>query len=124
MSQSITTGAKLLEEALAFARHGDVDSALALLEKTDPNEQVASILFMLLTAKRRHDEALVLIERTLAVVATDLSRSTWTLRHGLLLLELERLEDARKLFLAVLKLKASEDHVKQAQASLLQTIKR
>jgi hypothetical protein len=124
MSQSSPPGPSLLDEALAFARYGDVDQALAILEKTDPNEHVSSILFLLLTAKRRHDDALNLIERTLGVVTTELARSTWTLRKGILLLELERPLDARSVFLEVLKQKASEDHILQAQACLLRTMKR
>jgi len=113
-----------VEDALALARSGDVDGALALLEERDPDERTCSMLFMLLTAKDRHEEALRVAQLAQKGAKDALARSTWRLREGLTELQCGRTKEAQAVFTDVLRMKASEDHVQQAQASLLATVKR
>lgn len=113
-----------IEDALALARTGDVDAALKLLEGRDPDERTCSMLFMLLTAKDRPEDALRVVRLAQAGARGALARSTWRLREGLLEIECGRTKEAQAALTDVLRMKASEDHVKQAQASLLATVKR
>ena len=115
-------------EALSLSRTGDREGAVALLLSARDNgpldEPATSLLFTLLGDRGDdvddHALRVALCDHALTLVARPMQRSTWHLRRGLLYVE--RREGARALvdLQRVLSLKASDDHLDQARAALLQ----
>ncbi len=114
-------------EAVALSRTGDSAGAIALLRGARDNgpldEAATSLLFTLLGCRGDDiddvDEQLALCEQGLALAKRPLTQSTWHLRRGLLLLQRAdgaALKDLQR----VLSLKASDDHLERARASLLE----
>jgi hypothetical protein len=116
-------GTTILQEALALARAGDVDGAIALLREARSTRALSdgerTLFFQFLGARALLDEALEVATEAVEVGGTTLMRSNWTLRRGLLFLELAQRDDALKDLLLVQKLKANEGHLEQARAALL-----
>src|SRR5688572_224384 len=102
----------VLEEALSLSRAGDVDAALALLREARASRALIdgerTLLFQFLTLRSLADEALEVATEAIAVGGAPAVRSTWTLRRGLLHLELGARDAALADLLAVQKLKAIE----------------
>lgn len=115
--------ATLLDEVLALARAGEVDAAAELLREARMNgplaEEQLSVFFQLTTKGGPNEEALELCADALAVVTRPIARSNWSLRRGLLRLELSDRAGAAADLLAVLKLRANEGHIEQARAALV-----
>lgn len=110
-------------EALQLSLKGDVAGALALLraarENSPLDESALSLLFKLLQESGATDEVITVCEEGLALAKRPVAKATWHLRRGLLLIEAKNRDAAVKDLMAVLKLKASEDHTAQAQKALL-----
>jgi regulator of sirC expression with transglutaminase-like and TPR domain len=110
-------------EALACARAGDVDGALAILREEEQagrvDDALVALLFALLSARERQQEALEVAHMGFARAQEPLARSTWALRRGLLYAELGERSGALADLQLVLKLKASEPHLEQARRALL-----
>lgn len=115
-------------EALGLSRTGDRDGAITLLLAARDNapldETSTSLLFTLLGDRGDdvddHGLRIELCEHALTLVTRPMPRSTWLLRRGLM--RLKRREAALALadLQSVLGLKASNDHLEQARAALLQ----
>jgi len=113
-----------LERALALARAGNVDGALAILEEASegaPDENLEGFLFMLVRGRDR-ERAIALATRCIARVEHDLSRSTWLLRRGLLHLEAEDPQAAFADLMAVLQLNVNDSHAEQARLAMARGI--
>jgi hypothetical protein len=106
----------ILNRALDKAQSGDIDGALALLNEApneDMNENVFGMIYFLLMAKDRKEDAIALATRCLTHPSEDLIQSKWFLRRGMLQLNLNQKDKAQADFAEVLKLRANEDHVRQ-----------
>ena len=114
-----------LTQALSKAQMGHIDEALALLEEApddEDNENVFGMIYFLLTAKQRIDDAIILAGQRIEKAHDDLGHSKWRLRRGLLYLQKEQKAEAQADFAVVMRLRANEDHVAQvgqAMAALL-----
>ena len=111
-------------EALQLSITGNVEGALGLLRAARSNgpldESALSLLFSLLHDRRPvDDEVIVICAEGLALAVRPVAKSAWHLRRGLLLVDAEDGAGAAKDLLAVLKLRASDDHVTQANRALL-----
>jgi len=113
-------------EALQLSLVGNVAGALELLREARKNapldESALSLLFNLTHDVRpveADDEIIAVCTEGLALAKRPVSKSSWHLRRGLLLTEAGDRDGAVKDLLAVLKLKASEDHTTQANKALL-----
>lgn len=115
--------ATLLDEVLALARAGEVDAAAELLREARRNgplaEEHLTIFFQLTTKRGPTEEALELCAEALTLASRPLARSNWSLRRGLLRLELSDRAGALADLQAVLRLAANEGHLEQARAALL-----
>ena len=112
-----------LDRALAFARAGKVDQALAILRDEEHqghvDDALMSLLFALLSARERNTDALEVCTRALDREMPSMARSTWSLRRGLLCIELGDRDGALADLQLVLRLKASEPQLEQARRALL-----
>lgn len=119
----MSVGGSVASEALQLSLRGDVDGALSLLRAARENapldESALSLLFNLLQDLGVSDEVIAVCGEGLERAKRPVAKSTWHLRRGLLLIEGKNRDGAVKDLLAVLKLKASEDHTTQAQKALL-----
>lgn len=110
----------VLEDALRLSREGDVDGAARLLRDAraaGPLPDAAlTLLFQLVTPD---DEAVALAGEGVDGARTDLARSGWALRRGLLHLARAHRDMALADLQLVMKLKAHEGHVDQARVALL-----
>jgi hypothetical protein len=110
-------------EAVQLSLNGDVAGALALLRQARENapldEAALSLLFNLLHDLGPTDEVFAVCSEGLALAQRPVARSSWHLRRGLLAVEGARRTEAVNDLMAVLKLKASDDHVAQAQMARL-----
>lgn len=115
-------------EALALMRRGEVTGALSLLEQAAADVGLdlegETLRFLLLRQTGAEVRALEVAERLLERELEPLGRSTWLLRKGLVLLALDRRSDAARALQEVLKLRASEDHERQARKALLDAARR
>lgn len=118
--------ASIAAEALQLSLVGNVAGALELLREARKNapldESALSLLFNLTHDVRPVDvdhEIIEVCTEGLALAKRPVSKSSWHLRRGLLLLEAGARDPAVKDLLAVLKLKASDDHTTQANKALL-----
>jgi predicted TPR repeat methyltransferase len=103
-----------------MSRDGDVVGAVALLEsEADLGLEGLGLLYMLVQRLGDTTRALACADRALTMAADDLPRSTWELRRGLCSLQLGQRADALAALQAVLRLRASDDHVAQAHQGLL-----
>ncbi len=116
-------GATLLDEVLTLARAGEVDAAADLLREARRNgplpEEHLTVFFQLTSKRGPTDEALALCAEALALVARPVARSNWSLRRGLMLIELGDRGGALADLQVVLTLGANEGHVEQARAALV-----
>lgn len=116
------------ETALALMRRGDVRGALSLLEQA-AGEGVLdlegeTLRFLLLRQVGEDERALEVAERCLSAELEPLGRSTWWLRKGLVLASLGKKSDAARALGEVLKLRASEDHERQARRAMVDLARR
>ncbi len=117
--------------ALELSRVGDSTGAIALLRAARDNapldDAATSLLFTLLGDRGDDiddiDEQLALCEHALTLAKRPLPQSTWHLRRGLLLLGRNDAAGALKDLQRVLTLKATDDHLERARASLLDVAK-
>jgi len=111
-----------VEQALAHARRGEVDEALAILRREEregrADERLLTLLFALLSARERNGEALEVAGVALARVTAPVARSTWALRRGLLHLAAKARAEALADLQLVLTLRANEGHQEQARKAL------
>lgn len=114
---------KLLEQALALSRDGDVDGAAAVLREARAHGPLSdahlSLLFQLVTKTGISDEAFDVADAALSQAKTPIARSMWAMRRGLAHLERAQRDQALADLQLVLKLKANDGHVEQARAALL-----
>ena len=110
-------------EALQLSLKGDVEGALGLLRAARENapldDSALSLLFNLLHDLGVSDEVIAVCGEGLERAKRPVQKSAWHLRRGLLFIEGKNRDGAVKDLMAVLKLKASEDHTAQAQKALL-----
>jgi tetratricopeptide (TPR) repeat protein len=115
--------ATYLARALELSRSGEVDEAVAILEEAAQegalDSEAQSFRFMLLMRLGRAEDALVVCSECIALDAPPLARSTWLLRRGLLQINLARTDEALADLQEVMKLRASDDHDRQARKALL-----
>ena len=117
--------------ALELSRLGNSAGAIELLRGARDNgpldEAATSLLFTLLGDRGDDiddvDEQLALCEQGLALAKRPITSSTWHLRRGLLLLARGDGAAALKDLQRVLSLKATDDHLERARASLLEVAK-
>lgn len=123
----------LVQRALALSRTGDIDAALATVREVPrgaPNIEAADALhWMLLRASGAIADAMALADTVLNTpqrtagsesALSTLQESTWRLRRGMLAAETGAAPQALSDLQDVLRLRASESHVKQAQRVLLE----
>jgi tetratricopeptide (TPR) repeat protein len=117
---------RALIQAIELSREGHVDEALEVLEALteelpeEGNEDVDGLHYFLLRSKNRLEDAVGLATRRLSRELTDEACSLWSLRRGLLYLELENGRGAMVDLNTVLRLNANEHQTEQARQALLQ----
>ncbi len=112
-----------LWRALDLARRGDVQGAIDALDdaQDDPNKE--ALMFTLLRATGRLDDAIAAAAARLAHPdLDDGGRSLWSLRRGLLYLEAGDDKSALMDLTTVLRLDQNEHHCEQARVAMARTL--
>ncbi|MCP4499417.1 MAG: hypothetical protein GY822_05555 [Deltaproteobacteria bacterium] len=112
---------KQLLEGMRLAREGNLDAALQFLRENggERDENALAMMYMVTRVTDDKKHAMDLCEQALLLVETPIQISTWTLRRGLLRIELDDRKGSIYDLTKVISLQASDDQVKQAQSALL-----
>jgi hypothetical protein len=110
-------------EALKLSQAGDIDGALALLRAARENgpldENALSLFFTIARGRVDVDDLIAICGEALAKATRPLQKSSWHVRRAHLHIEAGHKKDAVADLMAVLRLRASDDHVSDAQRALL-----
>ncbi len=106
---------------MRLAREGHLDAALQLLRENggDRDENALAMMYMVTRVTDDKSHALELCEQALLLVEMPIQISTWTLRRGMLRIELDDRQGSIYDLTKVISLRASDDQVQQAQSALL-----
>ena len=117
-----------LRKALQKARQGNLDGAIADLERAAPAERAddgqLGMLYLMLRSRGDQEKALDVACRALEIAGDQLPFSTWLLRRCLLYIELDRSQEATKDLTRVIGMGLNDAQVRQAQRALLEMAER
>lgn len=108
--------------AISLMQRGQLPAAVAVLEAAQATGSMTleedALLCLLYHQVGNPEGALAVIERRLTTDLSGAARSTWLLRQGLTLRELNRRQDCARSLMQVMALHANEEHVRSAQRLL------